>query len=254
MLWLEKNEEKATASDDIQDLSLRINCQALPIDHAMGLRDALLQRLPWLIQEPNAAIHSIHVASSGNGWSRPDSNEDQWLRPSRRTRLYLRLPKHRMEAARDLVGQSLDLYGTSVTIGKAELRPLVTTTTVFARSVCGDCVEDEAAFTRDLVETLKWRGIQITKIMYGLAHYIRFPSLDTQAGPDPRLEPGIEQSASNPENTHYRMARSVLISDLDPKDAIALQQQGIGDDLLMGCGIFLPHKSLAAVGHSQDDD
>jgi hypothetical protein len=49
-------------------------------------------------------------------------------------------------------------------------------------------------------------------------------------------------------------ARSILLADLEFDDSIKLQQNGLGHEQLMGCGIFLPHKSLAAVGSSQDND
>ena len=70
-------------------------------------------------------------------------------------------------------------------------------------------------------------GIKVSKLLCGLSHTIRRPQGNLQA-------------------------RSVLLADLDIEQAMDLQQHGLGDQFLLGCGIFLPHKSLAAVGSSQD--
>ncbi|MDE0301598.1 MAG: type I-MYXAN CRISPR-associated protein Cas6/Cmx6, partial [Gammaproteobacteria bacterium] len=34
---------------------------------------------------------------------------------------------------------------------------------------------------------------------------------------------------------------------LDPEQSVNLQRQGLGPERLLGCGLFLPHKSIAPV-------
>lgn len=52
-----------------------------------------------------AGIHTIHVAESGNGWERPDDAQHQWLLPSKRTRLMLRIPETRLETVAELTAK-----------------------------------------------------------------------------------------------------------------------------------------------------
>ena len=50
------------------------------------------------------------------------------------------------------------------------------------------------------------------------------------------------------------LTRSLLIAELTPKDSAAVQYAGLGPDRLLGCGLFLPHKSIAAVHTPLTDD
>jgi len=47
--------------------------------------------------------------------------------------------------------------------------------------------------------------------------------------------------------------RSLMIADLSKKESIRLQEEGVGDQRLYGCGIFLPHKSIDAVSNFKED-
>ncbi len=44
------------------------------------------------------------------------------------------------------------------------------------------------------------------------------------------------------------LTRSAMIADLTPPESVRIQQRGIGPDRILGCGLFLPHKGIAAVG------
>ncbi|NKB76121.1 MAG: hypothetical protein GKR96_03510 [Gammaproteobacteria bacterium] len=143
--------------------------------------------------------------------------------------MYLRVPKHRIEDTKSLTGRKLKLDQHHITVGESQLKMLVPTKTVFSRSVCGTNVENEQDFTDEIVSTLHQQNIRVTKMLCGLSHTITTP-------------------------TGSIAARSVLLADIEWDESLALQQQGLGPNRLLGCGIFLPHKSLAAVGSSQDDD
>jgi hypothetical protein len=41
--------------------------------------------------------------------------------------------------------------------------------------------------------------------------------------------------------------RSLMLADLTPEESLRLQQQGLGPHRAMGCGLFIPHKGIAAV-------
>ena len=113
MFWQEDDDQgdHFTIPDTIQDLLFRIECRTLPLDHGFALSQEILRHLPWLVDEPGAAIHQIHVAESANGWMRPEDSETEVLCVSRRTKMTLRLPQHRLDDARELIGKTLDIEG-----------------------------------------------------------------------------------------------------------------------------------------------
>ena len=223
MHWEEKTaSHQYIVPDDVQDLSFSISCSELPVDHAWQLRTQIAEIIPWIRNEPVAAIHSIHGAASGNGWTRPMLESGSMLQLSRRTRLYLRLPEYRITDAALLVGKEIDISGAGMRIKEFKCRKLVPSKTVFARSISSHNVQNEILFTQEILQSLEQVGIFPAKLLCGLAHDI----------------------TCNPENLH---ARSVLLADLEPHESIYLQHYGLGSHGLLGCGIFLPHKSIASV-------
>ena len=213
--------------DDVVDLSFRMACAQLPADHAWALYCAIESALPWLRDEPGAAIHSIFDAASGNGWVRPAETSDTLMQLSKRTRLYLRLPRHRVADASALSGQTLDVGGYPLAVGDGKVRQLSAWHTIFARSVAVDLIPEaanggEAEFSRAVTDGLAAMNIHPPKLLCGLSHSI--------------LGNGATVNA-----------RSVMLADLQLDESIRLQQNGLGNHLKIGCGIFLPHKSIASL-------
>ena len=46
--------------------------------------------------------------------------------------------------------------------------------------------------------------------------------------------------------------RTLLVADLEPRQSVTLQRQGLGRDRFMGCGLFVPHKGIDPVVDIQD--
>ena len=46
--------------------------------------------------------------------------------------------------------------------------------------------------------------------------------------------------------------RSLMVDGIEAAESVRLQQQGIGDGRHYGCGLFLPHKGIDAVGDTQE--
>jgi CRISPR-associated protein Cas6 len=232
MFWQEEeNKQEFQVPDDVQDLLFDIQCRELPVHHIHALSEALKAALPWLADEPQAAIHEIHVAGSQNGWERPDPSLGQKLILSRRTKLTLRLPKHRVAQAREeLHGAVLDIDGHPLTVGKAKTKSLSKQGTIFARNLvlqAGEA-EDEMTFLERMVRELRKRHIRVKKAMPGKTSDIHTPE-----GPI--------------------ATRSLMIADLTAEESVALQQEALGEHRLLGCGIFLPHKGIDAVKQAGDD-
>lgn len=219
--WQEPDEhEPGLIPDDIQDLAFAIRCRALPVDHHYALREAVLAVLPWLADEPDAGIHAIHVAASGNGWQRP---AEGLLYPSRRTKLTLRLPRGRLADARALIGRELELAGHTLEVGEAVPRPLSPITTIFSRHVVAGAGQNEENFLAALADELAQLGVRPKKMLCGTESVLRTP--------DGKLH-----------------TRTVMLADLTLDESLCLQQKGVGPHRLMGCGLFIPHKGIARVG------
>jgi hypothetical protein len=60
--------------------------------------------------------------------------------------------------------------------------------------------------------------------------------------PPRKLLSGKTQSFITPDQEIT--TRSLLVADLEPMEAIRLQETGIGAGRLLGCGLFVPHKGI----------
>ena len=222
-MWLE--DEQATAavvSAEVADLAFRLRGRTLPVEHALALRDAVASVLPWLAEHPQAGIHAVHVAASGNGWLRPDSPHGAPLSLSRRTRLVLRLPRALLDDARALEGRELDVAGHPLEVGEARVRDLTPSETLFARYVAHPPHEDEPDFVARVADELGARGLRVRKLLCGQAHRLRSPGGTLHT-------------------------RSMMVADLAADDSLRLQEQGLGEGRTLGCGLFVHHKSIAPV-------
>jgi CRISPR-associated protein Cas6 len=224
MYWQENEEqERYQVPDDVVDLLFGIDCRTLPVDHAFALSQALRTHLPWLGRERGAGVHPLHVAESGNGWMRPQDPGDL-LHLSRRTKLGLRVPNARVDEARALSGETLQVAGRPVLVKDATVRRLSDLTTLFSRYVAADETwDDEEAFLERAAARLHDLGIQPRKLLCG-----------------------TERTISTPDGTIH--SRSLMVADLSVEQSVRLQEEGIGPHRELGCGLFVPHRDIKEVG------
>lgn len=228
MYWQDEQDKTAAyvVPDDIIDLNFKVDCRSLPLDHAHALSQAVQAALPWIGEEALAGIHLIHGAESGNGWIRPDNPDSDVLYLSRRTRFTLRLPKERVEDAKVLSGQTLDILGNALVLSAPTVRKLSDQTTIFARYVASKNADDDEAFLAEMVGLLDELKIRARKMLSGRGHLLRTPQREIRT-------------------------RSLMIAELDIEDSVRLQEQGLGPHRQLGCGLFLPHKGIEAVSKPQ---
>jgi len=229
MFWNEEKQKQPgfVVPDDVIDLAFRVGCPTLPLDHAYPLSSAVLDVLPWLEDEPQAGLHLIHGAASGNGWYRPEDTGNQLLHLSRRTRMRLRIPRQRLEDARKLSGSTLDIEGHPLRVGDSEVFMLSSLSTLFARYVITGPDSDEQAFLEQAQHDLRELDIDCRKMLGGISHTLTFPD-----GPV--------------------YTRSLMVADLEPEQSVRLQQRGLGTGRSFGCGLFLPHKGIKPVNDSKE--
>jgi len=205
------------ATETFIDLQFALQGHAVPPDYADALWSAVREILPWLDADALAGIHPLSgLSPSAEGW---------YL--SRRSHLTLRLARDRTAAAKPLVGARLQLGDHSVVVDAAQVRELARAPVLQAKFVSfgpasDDPAKAEAAFHAACVEEL------------------------TALGVPPRMICGKPQRARTSEG--MLTGFSLVLLDLKADAALLLQRHGLGGERKRGCGIFIPHKSMAAVG------
>ena len=221
MFWEEEDDKTLPyeAPDTIFDVMFGMECKSLPIDHAWLLSQQLTKHLPWITDHEGAGIHQIHVAESNNGWVRPEDG-DALLFPSKRSKMSLRIPSERYDEVKLLVGTIIDIDGHQIKIGKIKKKPLGNSGVVFARYVLMKDNQTESDFLTEIAAEIKYKtNTNVKKMLCGKTHTIKTP------------------------NAHLK-AIHLMIADLDDETSIKIQQLGIGKGRELGCGLFLPHKSI----------
>lgn len=220
--WQDSEEPKQVSqSEHVVDLSFKLTCQCLHVDHTSALHEAINEALPWFSQEPMAGLHLVHVAGSQNGWMRPEE-PDELLYLSKRTRLTIRIPKARIEDAHNLTGHTLDIAGNEMTVGRATEKAVTPSDILFSRYVISHDDDDENEFLNAVASELRAMEVSFRKLLPGKQLNLRGPQ-------------GVVKT------------RSLMVADLDLTDSLTLQERGLGEGRAYGCGIFIHHKGIKTV-------
>lgn len=218
MYWQDRPDQDSTRpSARVVDVAYRMECKALPVDHAYALSVAVRAVLPWIEDDPLAGVHIIHGADSGNGWYRPEGQELLLL--TRRTRLQLRVPTARLDDALGLTGHTLDIGGHPMAVGEGRSRPLQPSATLYSRYLLADPAHSEDQFIEAMAQDLRDLGILPKKMLPGRANRIAHPAGE-------------------------RFTRSLMVADLENDESVRLLERGLGQGRAMGLGLFTPHKSI----------
>ena len=226
-MWQEEEEKRPIAdSSDMTDLSFSVDCRELPYDHAYELSSEILNLVPEIINDKRNAIQTLHGPMSGNGWVRPDSEN---IPLSKRAKLIIRINKNQLnDIKNNIEGKEISLFGNTLKIGRSKVKNFLVVKDLFCRFVMSDHKTSEDDFLNIIQNELRGLNINIRKALCGRSMVISFG-----------------------EKTLY--TRSLMIADLSKEDSLKLQEEGVGDKKLYGCGIFLPHKSIDAVNNFKED-
>jgi CRISPR-associated protein Cas6 len=202
---------RMTLDEPAVDVAFAIEGRSLPRDHAQALADALAAQLPWLRSDPTAGIHGIKLV--------PGSEPVGWL--SRRARLLLRVPQSRVPALASLAGCTLGVGDSALRLGEARPHELAPHATLYAYFVAADS-DDEAAFMARVHDELARLGVHAQTVCGKCQQ---------------------RQSAAG-----MLAGFSLMLHQLSADDSLRLLRVGLGPHRELGCGLFVPHKSAAAVG------
>ena len=224
-MWEEEEQLQIKDTSRMIDVAFKIQCKTLPYDHACDLSKAITSKMPWLLKDKLIGIHTLHGPESGNGWVRSEKEE---IFLSKRTRLVLRISRSDANKAKELEGENINVLGNNIKIGKSNTKTFLIVRDLICRCVLCDKEQDEEDFLLDIKKELFTHGVPIKKAICGKAKSITI-------------------------NGNNRFTRSLMIADLSKENSILLQDIGIGDGRIFGCGIFLPHKSIDAVSGFKED-
>lgn len=227
MFWREdsESEKEYQVPDDVFDLVFKLRGTNLDIDHAFALSQALGSHLK-LDTCSKIGVHGVRMAGSGNGWNRPEQS-DAMLPLSARARLAIRVHRDDSDEVAGITNRKLQIGSQEVAIGESTKRKLSTLGTLHARAVCCDRDQAEADFLVEVAELLKRMNIEVSKMICGRSGTIR-----TADGPI--------------------FTRALMIADLEPEESVTLQQQGLGEGRMLGCGLFVPHRGIDPVHKVQE--
>ena len=208
----------STLTASVVDMVFPLRGTALPRDHRWALVGALSTALPWMKDEPGVCVHDVNLVhgSGGTGTGRADS-----ALLSARSRLVMRVPRERVPDLACLAGRALQVDEFPVQLGQAWARELLPHATLYAHFVAST-QDDEAGFIRAMREELSALEARC-HLVCGKAQRVR---------------------AATGEIDGY----SLMLHGLSRSASMRVLQQGLGPYRLMGCGVFVPHKSAAAVG------
>lgn len=227
LYWRESDAPKAEfeVPEDIFDLVFAVRGQRLDIDHAFALAEAIREHLH---SETCARIgvHGVHLAGSGNGWNRPEQIDADIPLP-RRARLVIRLHRDDYDEVAALGGQSLQLGEQRLQLGTCSTRKLSSLASLYARALCCDRQQSEPEFLAQTAAALQRLGIEVARMICGRSGEVR-----TRSG--------------------SLYTRALLVADLKPEESVRLQQKGLGNEHMLGCGLFVPHRGIDAVYTAQE--
>jgi CRISPR-associated protein Cas6 len=221
----EESETRFKVPEDVFDLVFRLQGSRLEIDHAYALAEALRH---WLEPETctRIGVLGVHMAGSGNGWSRPERSDTE-MPLSRRARLSIRLHRDDQAEVAAITGKRLQLGEQQLQIGESSVRGLSSNGNLYARAISCDPEQTEPEFLAQVAGALQRLDIDVARMICGRCGEVR-----SAAG--------------------SLFTRALLVADLKPEESVTLQRCGLGENRLLGCGLFVPHKGIDAVYTAQE--
>ena len=192
------------------DAIFSVEGQCLPRDHAQALQQSLCVLFPWLQQDAVAAVMPLKLVDG----------EGELVALSKRMQLVLRVQSSRMPDVLAVAGREVSVAGCKLRLDKPHFRELRPHATLYAYKVAS-AGQGELAFMESMNQ-------ELARLSIGGERVCGKRSQMTVSG-------------------QVLETFSLMLHALPPDQSLRLQQFGLGPHRLMGCGVFVPHKSAAAV-------
>jgi len=192
------------------DAIFSVEGQTLPREHAQPLQKSLCGLFPWLAHDPVAAVMPLKVV---------DGDAEMATLP-RRLQLVLRVMNSRMPDVLAVAGREVSVAGCVLRLDKPHFRELRPHATLYAYKVAS-AGNGELAFMETMDQELARLSIRGERVCGKRSQMVVAGQV---------LE-----------------TFSLMLHALTPDQSLRLQQSGLGPHRLLGCGVFVPHKSAAAV-------
>jgi CRISPR-associated protein Cas6 len=192
-------------SAEMIDAVFDVSGGTLPVTYPFALWNALASHAPALKKDESVGVIPLRTAASEAGMLLP-----------KRAKLVLRLPVALAPHMDALSGQRLNIDGVPLQLGSGKQRQIQAYPTLHAHLVGAD--EDEVRFLEVVSARLEELKI-VAKLICGMRNTLQTPD---------RVIHGF----------------SLVIHDLKPEASLRLQYTGLGADRNLGCGIFVPYKSI----------
>lgn len=194
------------------DVIFPLRGRALPRDHRRALAQALERLLPWLGESGPSGVHRVNAVAG----------EGATALLSQRARLMLRVPRDQVPTLAPLAGAVLDVGGFELQVGPTmAVRELLPHTTLYAHLVTTSD-DDELAFLQSIEHELDAMGVPCRPIC------------------------GRRQEVDD-DNGARVTGYSLMLDGLTAAGSMRVLESGLGHHRRLGCGMFVPHKSGAAV-------
>lgn len=194
---------------EMVDVVFGLAGDSLPRDFEWPLFREVARVLPWITATPRAGILPIRGARTAEGG----------VLIAHRSRIAIRLPRDRVCSASALERATLHVGGATVTVGEGTFRKHQAASTLYSpRVATGDA--DESRFLAVLEEELAVLGVA-GRLICG-----RRVEIELEGGRVPGWP--------------------VAVHDLREADSLVLQRAGLGRGQAVGCGLFIPHKTIVA--------
>ena len=199
----------ASPVQDMVDIVFGLAGGNLPRGFEWALFREVARVIPWIANSPRAGILPIR------GTRLPDGG----TMITHRSRIVVRVPHDRLCSASALEQATLRVGEVALKVGVGTFRKHQPAATLYSPRVStGEA--DEVRFTARLEEELAALGVN-GRLICG-----RRVEVDLEDGP----------AAAYP----------VAVHDLREADSLLLQRTGLGRGQPVGCGLFIPHKTIVA--------
>ncbi len=195
-------------ANEMTDVRFDLEGRFVPEGYAFPLWGEVTRILPELQDFELAGILPLKGAASGEGLLLP-----------RRAKLALRIPTSFVRNALELSGKTLDIEGNPLHVGTGNPREIEAYPTLRSQFVASEKIETD--FLKEVETQLEKLEVSCKWIC------------------------GRRQTLRNGETV--LSGYSLAVHDLKPPASIRLQQAGLGNYRRFGCGLFVPHKTIAGL-------